>query len=56
MYACVSWNGFSLETQKLIRILLIASILTVGSLQVTKCSTDTDGVDSRHDLYDQVER
>lgn len=40
MYAA-SWN-FSIETHKLIRILLIAAILTVGTLQVTKCSNDDD--------------
>lgn len=41
MYAA-SWN-FSIETHKLIRILLIAAILTVGSLQVTKCTEEPTG-------------
>lgn len=53
MYAA-SWNSFSIETHKLIRILLIAAILTVGSLQVTKCSNDSDDVE--YALRDQHNR
>lgn len=42
------------EFHKMIRVLLVAAILTVGSLQVTRCSEDEDVAAAAHDQYGRM--
>lgn len=55
MYATmnVSWNEF--DFHKLVRIFLLVAMLTVGSLQVTRCQeTDEDANTVVRDQYGRM--
>ena len=53
----VSWNKFDIAdaTRKTLRVVLVAAVLTVGSLQVTKCSNDYNDYDDHAAIADKAE-
>lgn len=44
----------SFDPRQLFRVLLVAAILTVGSLQVTRCSEDDDIDAALRDQHDRM--
>lgn len=51
----VATMNFRFEVEKMVRILLVALVLAVGSLQVTRCS-ESDDDDIASALQDQADR
>lgn len=46
-----------INARQLIRIIILAALLTVGSLNVTRCTeADEDGVAAARDQYDRMHR
>lgn len=46
----------TIDLHKLIRILILSALLTVGSLTVTRCTDSEDGVEAARDQYDRMHR
>jgi hypothetical protein len=44
------------DFSKMIRILILAAMLTVGSLQVTRCSEDEDISAAANDQYNRMHK
>lgn len=48
---------FTIDLHKLIRITILAALLTVGSLNVTRCANGDDDIEAAvRDQYDRMNR
>jgi hypothetical protein len=50
-------SGFSFDLGKMVRVLILTAMLTVGALNVTKCSNGDDDIESAaRDQYDRMHK